>query len=202
MPTGTRAYIAMRERQLRRRFPEYRLGTDRRLELTAANNPLKTITLFPNRDQPLTIAMEITRDDAASNGILFEVGGSARGIAAYIDADGDLGFVAGASGDDGVTVHVSTILPTVGQVYRLTFAMLTGSGKARVWVDGQLVGRGQAVGGDFNGLWGAPNNGAIGAIEGTVSSRGPAGQQAALTDATIIGPVIFFDGVFPQHGDW
>lgn len=202
MPTGTRAHIRREVRQRVRRDPTYRLSSVRYWEFTSSDNPIDTPNVFDDRTRPLTVALTVVRS-ASSNGVLFEAGGAVRGLAAWLDSSGNLGWAAGSStAADGFTITCSNALPTEGQAYKCVFSVLTGTGQGRVWVDGHLVGYGQASSGSFNGLWGAVNDGAIGDIAGTVIGRVPAPSQATLANAEIIGPVEFYDGAFPQTGDW
>ncbi len=147
---------------------------------------------FPDRTKPITFAVVTKVTDALPTGIIFEFGSATLGVALwYAVADGKIYAAAGdAVAADGVTLEGTA--PPVGQGVRIVFSIIPGSGKARLWINGQLVASGEATGGEFPNGWADTGNGAVGAVEGSVTSRVSVADRIALANAVILSPVNVF----------
>lgn len=118
---------------------------------------------FPGtRLRPITFAISVSRSDAASNGIVFELGSAARGLAVALDGP-DLIVAVGedAASDDGASVTIVDALPGLNQVYEIVVSVAPGLGALCVWVDGQLAGAALSVSGTFGGGWSDAGLGAV-----------------------------------------
>lgn len=149
-------------------------------------------TFGDNTNRPVTFSFSLSRSDSAE-GVLFEFGSEDRGIAVWSDGS-DLGVGAGASGDDGVTLEVEDALLTEDQSYKFVLSVIPGSGIVRLYRDGHLVSSGQAVNGSFDGAWADTNDGGVGDVSGTVSSRVPEGMRIALANVALIGALSVYVG--------
>lgn len=189
------APMALRRRRRERRDPSEGLFASHRWIEGDTLDP----AAFGNRTQPVAFRLDFVRD-AGSNGILFELGGATVGLAAWITADGDLGFGAGdGTGDGGASVVVEDAIGE-GRVYRCLFACRPATGEVQIWIDGQLAGSEVAADGAFTGSWAGTGTGLIADVSGTATSRVPVGQRVTLADASIASPLYGYANQFPAFG--
>lgn len=162
---------------------------------------IDTDAAFPDRDKVITFAMAIKRSGASSNGVLFTLGGSTRGVAAAIDGTG-LIFAAGAvaASDDGVDITAANVFLGTGIPYRLVFSVHPNKGRVNLWVNGGSHTFGTSVNGTFNGDWGGTSNGAVGQVgAGGIIDRIPAGQRVTLADTLIVTPLSVYQNQLPRQ---
>lgn len=167
-----------------------------------AVNPINTSNILPNRDTPISFTTRIRILDNAGvhRGLIFEFGSSTRGLAAWV-GDQTLGFTAGLSGDDAATAtfNLGSELPA-GREMQLTYAILTGSGHIRFWIDGQRAADAQAVNGDFNGFYADTQNGSFADIfAGTVANATPGISAIAPNGFEVIEALRIYSGVVPTE---
>lgn len=190
---------AARERRKGLQDPAYGLFG---VHVFAAGAAVTASSSFPAavRDRPATFAVSVVRTDAASSGLVFELGSSSVGIAAALDGP-DLIVAAGAAAasDDGVTLTLTDALPGLDQTYRIVVAVVPGSGRLAVWIDGRLVDFATSVGEVLTG-WTDADDGAVGATpEGTVLDRIAAPLQVAPSDFDLVSPLRVFVGQTPRQ---
>jgi len=150
---------------------------------------IATGDVFPDRTLPITMGVTVKRTAASPTGIIAEFGDATTGLAIWFAvADGKIYAAAGdAVAADGITL--AGIAPPQDQIVRIVFATIPGSGKARLWLNGQLVAHGEASGGVFPNGWSSIANGAVGAVDTTVTTRVPVADRIALANAVILSPV-------------
>lgn len=169
----------------------------RTAEFLQSENPIVTSTVFPNRTGDVTFEVEISIDGVGSNGLVFEFGSSLTGAAIYINGS-SISFSAGDAANDGVTVTAAAGVPAQ-QNFRIVAAVRAGTGEARLWVDGRLLGRGTAPNGKLPNGWSGSASGAVGTFSGPVSARVPVPQAVALTNASVVGPLKVYMKQVPRH---
>jgi hypothetical protein len=187
---GQAAYYYSRRRRKGLYDPASQLFITHRY--TTSDTNIATATVFPGtvRAAPVTFAFDLIRTGAA-NGIVFEFGSTTRGVAVWLNGN-DLGVAAGtgtAAPTNGVTLNLTGALPATGARFRFVLAITPGNGRVELWRNGTLVAQGTASAGSFGGDWADTDNGAVGAVQGTVNDRVPAGQRVALANTTIVGPL-------------
>lgn len=155
---------------------------------------------FPDRDRPATFAVDVRRDTPSAQGIVFEAGDATTGLVIWVPMGGDdISASAGDAGDDGVTLTATDVLEADGQVARVVFAVIPGTGEARLWVNGEIRAAGVAVNGALPNGWASDSVAGIGEVQGTVSSRVPAADRITLVNASIVSTVDAFAGQRPRH---
>ena len=168
-------------------------------DFSSSDNPIATGTSFPgSRLTPITFSVNVTRTASGSNGIIFEFGESARGMALAIDG-GDLIAVAGGNGDNAIVITASAAVPALNKAYNIVFSVLPGNGVGVLWVNGKQVGSVQAVNNSFGGGWSSAADGAIGEVEGTVTTEIPASQRVTLVNARVNGELLVFNNQRPRQ---
>lgn len=168
------------------------------------NNPIPTAVVLPDprRDQNITIRIRLELTDVNPLGVIFEFGGATTGMALVCN-DGLLELHAGDAGDDGVTVAVAAAMPdlTVGRIYDIVTSVRPGTGEARLWVNGRMMGRATAVNGQLPNGWADANDSGIEVIEGTLTSRVMAPEDVDLEEARVAGNIEVYAGQIPRHFD-
>lgn len=192
----------MRER--RRKLRDPRLGLFGTHSFPDNTTNIATDSVFPNRAQPITFAVDLRRTGAAPVGVVFEVGDATTGLAIWVPTGTtDVAFAAGGTGNNGVTLTANGAIAGLGVLARVVVAVIPGTGHGRLWINGQLQGAARAVAGSFPATWAASgpttNEGAVGEIDGTVTARVPVGDRVPLADVSIVTPVRGFQGQRPQH---
>ena len=183
---------------------------------------LVTDSIFPDRTKPITFAVTTKITGATPTGIILEFGSALVGAAIwYAAADGKIYAAAGAAGAstgvetlwadgdivwlDGDTtwfdggnggITLAGEAPPQGQITRIVFSVIPGSGKGRLWVNGKLVAAGN---GGSMAAWADTGNGAVGAVEGAVTTRVGAADRGTLANAAIISPVNAFYNQRPRQ---
>ena len=208
-----------RERRKSLYDPSYELLRTHQFAYNATG--LVTGTVFPDRTKPITFAVTTKVTDASPTGIILEFGSAADGVAIWYAVsdgkiyaaagnsadkapdtywvDGDITFIDGdttwySGGDEGLTLAGEA--PPLGQITRIVFSVIPGSGKGRLWVNGKLVAAGNTTG---MTAWADTGNGAIGAVEGTETTRVSAADRVTLANAAIISPANVFHNQRPRQ---
>jgi len=186
-----------RERRKSQYDPSFELSRTHQFAYNATS--ILTGTVFPDRTKPVTFAMTVKRTAASPTGIILEFGDATTGLAIWFAvADGKIYAAAGdAVAADGVTLAGTA--PPQGQEIRIVFSMIPASGKARLWINGQLVAAGEASGGSFPNAWADTGNGAVGAVETAVTTRVPVADRVTLANAVILSPVNVFQNQRPRQ---
>jgi hypothetical protein len=155
--------------------------------------------VFPARDAPMTFSTQIRITDDLPQGVVFEFGSAACGLVVWV-AGADQKIMA-AVGDavaaDGVTLTGPVCVK--GQLLRITLACIPASGKARLWVNGKLVGWGEATSGSLPNGWSDGGNGAVGDVDTDITTRVPVGDRIVLTNAAVVAPVSGFVNQRPRQ---
>ncbi len=186
-----------RERRKSLYDPSYGLFRTHQFDPDATG--LVTGDIFPDRTKAVTFAVTVKRTDATPTGIVLEFGDATTGLAIWFAEDDGKIYAAAGDGalDDGVTLD--GIAPPDSQIIRIVFAVIPASGKARLWLNGQLVAAGEAAGGELPNGWAAAADGAIGAVDGAVTTRVPVADRITLDEAAIVSPVNAFHNQRPRQ---
>lgn len=180
--------------------------------------------LFPSRNKAITVAVTVRRTGANPAGVVFELGSSIVGLAIWFAAaddkiyaaagnksdftdnvwvdgdvsfvDGDISFIDGDPGTEGLTLEGTA--PPIGQKVRIVFSVIPTTGKARLWINGDLVASGDAEGAFPNG-WSDAGAGAVGEVNTTITERVAVGDRITLADVDIISPVSIFVNQRPRQ---
>lgn len=186
-----------RERRKSLYDPVYELFRTHQFAYNAVG--ILTGTVFPVRSQAITVAVTIKRTAASPTGIIMEFGSATTGLAIWFAvADGKIYAAAGdAAAADGVTL--AGLAPPQDQIIRIVFSVIPESGKARLWLNGQLVAHGVSTNGDMPNGWSDGGNGAIGAVDGTVTTRVPVADRVTLANAVILSPANAFHNQRPRQ---
>lgn len=187
-----------RERRKSLLDPTHRLFKTHSFALDATG--LDTDVIFPDLNVRMTFGFKFKRTGAASNGVFFEFGSAARGIAAAIDGS-NLYFVSGAGAgvNDGVDLLSTGAVLAENVTYHLVCSILPGLGSANMWLNGQIAAAGHSVDRNF-GVGSSDNgNGRVGGVEATITTRIPAGQRATLVDAQIVSDLQVYSGQLPRQ---
>lgn len=173
-------------------------GLFRTHSFSPAQDNIDTGTLFPDRAREIAFRTRV-RITGSARGIIFEFGSSTTGLAVWLrQADRVLCAAAGdAAADDGVTL----VGPQVqsGQRFNIVFAVQPTSGLARLWVDGRRVAAGQAAGGSFPSGWADSGAGAMGKVQGTVTTRVDQFSRIVLANAAVVAPLSVYNGQRPRQ---
>lgn len=192
--------LAYNARERRRGHVDPGLGLFLTHRFRASDSGFDVGDAFPDRNRPITFAVDVRRNDTGARGIVFEAGNDTTGLAIWIPSGGtDVSACAGNSGENGVTVTAENVLATDGQIARVVFSVIPGSGQARIWTNGELRGRGVSDAGVLPSGWAADSLGGIGEVQGSVSPRVPAGDRITLVNASIVSSVSVFRGQRPRQ---
>ena len=158
-----------------------------------------TGTIFPVRSRAITVAVTVKRSAASPTGIILEFGSATTGLAIWFAvADGKIYAAAGdAAAADGITL--AGLAPPQDQIIRIVFSVIPKSGKARLWLNGVLVASGTSSNADMPNGWSDGGNGAIGAVDGTVTTRVPVADRVTLANAVILSPTDAFHNQRPRQ---
>ncbi len=166
--------------------------------------PLVTDTILPNRSIEIMFQtrIRILSNGGVHRGLIFELGGSGRGCAAWV-GDDTIGLTAGSGtvADDRATAiwDFGAELP-VGRVFQLIFAIKTGSGRVRILDGGLRIADETAVNDDFDGDYADSNNGSFAsALVSTITPGVPAASQIAPSGFEVIAPLLIFNGQIPRQ---
>lgn len=187
-------------RERRRSQADPRLGLFRTHRYVKADSGFDVGDAFPVRTGPLTVAVKVERTGASPNGIVFEMGDATTGLAIYFDGT-TLGACVGDAGAGGVTLELADALTVVGQRLDIVFSVIPGNGKARLWVNGDMVLGSAAGDGSLTNGFAADSAAGIGEVSGTVTGRVPAGARVTLADISIVSPVSLYRGQRPRNFD-
>lgn len=185
-----------------------------------------TGAVFPSRVQPITVAVTVRRTGATPQGIIFELGSALTGLALWFDStdgriyaglgnatvggtfvtwvDTDVVFLDGddvewfGGTEDGEGLTLQGPAPPIGQKLRIVLSTIPSVGKARLWVNGDLVAADGVVGGFPNG-WSDTGPGAVADLDTDVTTRVALADRVALTDAEVISPVTVFHKQRPRQ---
>lgn len=173
--------------------------THRFVGAAMAVTPIDTDGVFPSRAVAVTFVTEIEITGAAEAGIVFEFGDSTTGIKLAISA-GSIFIAAGdAVGNAGADGSVAlTALGSVGARVQLTVAVNPGTGQVRVWADGDVVIRANAVAQMTNG-WAAIEDGAFAAAQVTSSTQRGQAINGAPVNFDVVRPLDVFIGQLPRN---
>lgn len=155
--------------------------------------------VFPVRSTAITMAVTVKCTAASPTGIILEFGSATTGLAIWFAvADGKIYAAAGdAAAADGITLEA--LAPPLGQIVRIVFSVIPESGKARLWFNGVLVASGTSSNNDMPNGWSDGGNGAIGAVDGTVTTRVPVADRVTLANAVILSPADAFHNQRPRQ---
>jgi hypothetical protein len=165
--------------------------------------PLVTDDIFPDRSLPIMFQTRIRILTGVSQGLIFEFGSSTRGAAAWVEPN-MIGIVAG---NGGVSNERASAVWDLGaalatsRIFQLTFVIVPGSGKVRVWDFGIRQANGVAVDNDFGpGDWADTENGSFAsALVGTVMADVPVGSRIAPSNFEVIEPLTVFNNQTPKN---
>ncbi len=164
--------------------------------------PLVTDDIFPDRSLPIMFQTRIRILTGVSQGLIFEFGSSTRGAAAWVEPN-MIGIVAG---NGGVANERASAVWDLGaalatsRIFQLTFVIVPGSGRVRLWDFGIRQADGVAVDNDFGpGDWADTENGSFAsAVVGTVMADVPVGSRIAPSNFEVIEPLCIFNNQVPQ----
>lgn len=142
------------------KFPAFRLSRTHMFDI--GETDIATGTAFPSRTKPITFSVRIKITSTTPAGVVFEFGSAATGVAMWIAAaDRKLYAAVGDAGDaNGVTLEGPVCVN--GQELEIVLACIPANGKARLWVNGQLVAYGQATNHIFPNGWADAGIGIVG----------------------------------------
>jgi hypothetical protein len=154
------------------------------------------------RNQPIMFQTRIRILAGVSQGLIFEFGSSTRGAAAWVEPN-MIGIV---SGNGAVSNERASAVWDLGaalatdRIFQLTFAIMPGPGRVRLWDFGLRRADGVAVANDFgSGDWADTENGSFAsAVVGTVMADVPAGSRIAPSNFEVIEPLKIFAGQIPR----
>lgn len=154
---------------------------------------------FPDRAKPVTVSTIIHITNATPAGVILELGSAVTGLALWIAAaDRRLYGAAGdAAADDGLTVTGPVCQN--GQHLRITFAVVPGAGKGRLWVNGMLVGIAYSTNKPLPNGWSSDGAGAVGQVDTDITTRVALGDRIQLAGASIVAPVNVYHNQTPRE---
>lgn len=187
-------YHAFRRRQSRQ-DPASGLYRTHRFAIGAAG--IATGTVFPSRAVPFTLAVKVRVITATAAGVIFELGSETTGLALWIaSADRRIHLACGdAAAADGITLQGP--VTRAGGIYEIVAATIPADGLASLWVNGRQEATGRATGLRLPNGWADAGAGAVGHVEGTVTTRVTVADRIALTDAAVISAVSCFQNQRP-----
>lgn len=165
-------------------------------------SPLVTDDIFPDRSIPIQFQTRIRILTGVSQGLIFEFGSSTRGVAAWVEPN-MIGIVAGngavANERTSAVWDLGAALAT-SRIFQLTFVIVPGSGRARLWDFGIRRADGVAVDNDFGpGDWADTENGSFASAPvGTVMADVPVASRIAPSNFEVIEPLTIFNGQQPR----
>lgn len=186
------------KRERRRTRVDPALGLFQTHSFVAADSGFDVGDAFPDRTRPITIAVDIRRSGSSSNGIVFELGNAATGLAIWVTGSAVYACAGNSAADAGVTLNVSNGIANTGSLMRIVFAVVPGTGAARLWVNGKLRAARTSANGALVDGFSADASGGIGAVSTAVIARVPAAQRVTLANVAIVGPVRVFAGQTPR----
>lgn len=156
-------------------------------------------SLFPDRTKPVTVSAELRITNATPAGVILELGSATVGLALWIAAaDRKLYAAAGdAAADDGFTI--TGPICRNGQHLHVVFAVVPGTGKGRLWVNGELVGIASSVNAPLPNGWSDDGVGAVGAVNTDITTRVALGDRISLAGASIVAPVSVYHNQAPRE---
>lgn len=153
----------------------------------------------PSLSRPVTFRSVIEITGPNPTGLVFEFGSDTRGCGLAL-VGAFIGFVAG-----GLTNESSFALfnaggdPLVGFRMDFTAAVDPGTGRVRVWRNGEELARDTSVDGDLGGDWSDAGDGSFASIgSGTVHPSIVAGNQAPV-GFEVVEPLSVYVGQVPRH---
>lgn len=154
---------------------------------------------FPDRSQAISVATVIRITNATPAGVILEMGSATTGLALWIAAaDRKLYAAAGdALADDGFTIAGPVCQNA--QHLHITFAVVPGAGKGRLWVNGELVGFALSTNKPLPNGWSDAGVGAVGQVNTDITTRVPVGDRIALAGASIVAPVSAYHNQAPRE---
>ena len=166
--------------------------------------PIDPSAIFSSRDVPVTFktAVQINNDNpGVHDGLVFEMGGSSRGVAIWLDTT-QIGFVAGGTGDNGALAifNNGAELP-VGEVYHIVAAIRM-DGRIRLWLNGEEAANATTVDQTdyFDGPWVGTTNGSFASDPQGASHVGVPGNVDQAPDGfDVIEPLSIYLGQVPRH---
>lgn len=166
-------------------------------------SPILTDTILPSRAGNIMFQtrIRIVANGGVHRGLIFELGGSARGCAAWV-GDQTIGLTAGSGtvANDRATAtwDFGAELPP-GREFQLIFAINTGAARVRFWDGGNRRADAIAVSGDFNGDYADTDDGSFAsALVGTITPGVPAASQIAPSGFEVIAPLTVFNNQTPK----
>ena len=190
--------IHFHSRERRKSHLDPALGLFQTHSFGTSDTAIDTGVRFPVRSRPITFSVDVRRS-GSPNGIVLELGDSTTGLALWLDG-ATVGFTAGdAAGDQGVLATADNVLMADGQLAKFTFGVVPGSGVIALWNRSSLIAYAQSAAMSMNNGWASSALGAIGEINGTVTTRVPLGQRQPLTGASIAKGVRSFQGQVPRQ---
>lgn len=160
---------------------------------------IDTGTVFPARTKEVTFALTLKITAADPAGVAFELGSAATGVAIWIAAaDRKLYAAVGdAAANDGVTL--TGPVTANGQLLRVVLAVIPQTGKARLWVNGNLVAYGTAVNGALPNGWSDGAAGRVADVSGAVTTRVGVADRIALAGASVVSNVDAYNKQRPRQ---
>jgi hypothetical protein len=158
---------------------------------------------IPIRTTPIVFAtsLEVTANAGVHAGMIFEIGGTLRGLAAWIEDD-KIVFRAGgaaASGEEALATYDAGAELEVGRRFDLVFFAHPGTGDVRIWDRGIELARDTSSTGDFNGEWAGSGGGSFAAApNGAVPSDVTVGSQQSPNGFVVTRGLDVFVGQIPR----
>ena len=154
-------------------------------------------TLFGTLDQPIVWAAYVTRNNAVTQGVVWESGTTTRAAAVWFD-DADVGCCFGReAAADGVTVTAVGACPSATGSYAIIASCVPSTGTANLWVNGDLVGSATASSGGFSTTWTGTAGGGVGVVNTGVGNRVPLAQRVNLSGAVFDRAVEVYNLQYP-----
>lgn len=192
-----------RKRRLSRRDPSLDLRPSFQVG-GISEATIQTTTLLGGgvrgREVTFKTSIRITENSGVHRGLVFEIGGTTRGVALWVD-DNEIGFHAGPDGvlDGGATAlwdYGSEL--EVGREFHLVASVRPELGLVRLWDKGQELARGAAVA-DM-GNWAGTNFGSFGAaVASNCVSDVPGTSQIAPDGFDVTSPLLVYCKQRPRH---
>lgn len=167
----------------------------------AAAATLTTTALFPVRSSPITFhaRIRITENSGTHEGLVFELGGSGRGVALWVESE-KIGFHAGvagtAGGADAIYDHGAEL--PVGWSIDLVAACIPATGDVFLALNRSII-RAKATNGTFSSTWGNTGDGSFAdAVNGNTLAVVPAGSLVAPTGFAVTSKLTAYQGQVPR----
>lgn len=197
MPINKSSFFKAQRRRLGRVDPSR--GLFRTHGYEPDETGIATGDVFPDKSLPITISTRIKITGATPGGIIFELGSSSVGLAIWLNAaTGKLFTAVGDSAsDDGVTLEGPVVVED--QILNIVLSAIPSNGKARLWINGSLEAHGTAVGGELPNGWSDDGEGAVGGVEGTITTRVDVADRVALSGAQVVSLVSAYYNQRPRQ---